>query len=124
MSVYVDGLVASVPTARWPFRYACHLWADTLAELHEMAGLIGLSRSWFQEGKGDGGASRARAVRNRWPHYDLTAGNRQQAVARGAVESSRRHAVKFRRNQDHTNKSREGKLLVQRRKRENARRRN
>ena len=85
MSVYVDELVASTPTAKWPYRRACHLYADTIGELHELAGLIGLSRSWFQNCR-----------RSNFPHYDLTAYKRQQAIARGAIEAGRWHLPKHR----------------------------
>jgi hypothetical protein len=52
MSVYVDNLVKTKTGRHWLSREACHLFADTLRELHECAGLIGLSRSWFQGHKG------------------------------------------------------------------------
>jgi len=52
---------------------ACHLTTDgPIDELHEFAGRIGLLRSWFQE--------HASA-----PHYDLTVGRREAALAAGAV---------------------------------------
>jgi hypothetical protein len=41
-----------------------------------MAGRLGLSRSWFQ-------------AKHDFPHYDLTAYARQQAVARGAIAVTR-----------------------------------
>jgi hypothetical protein len=82
MSVYVDPLREVHPKANWPYRRACHLFADTAEELHEMAGLIGLSRSWFQSRPG-------------FPHYDLTAYKRQQAGARGAIEVGREERAEF-----------------------------
>ncbi len=87
MSVYVDGLVAgsvSLLRGKWRFGESCQMYADTAAELHELAGLVGLSRSWFQDDPG-------------FPHYDLTPHKRQQAIARGAVPVDRRHAADFRR---------------------------
>ena len=51
----------------------CHMTADTLAELHEMAARIGLRRAWFQGN-----------------HYDLTPHRRKVALAAGAVECDRR----------------------------------
>ncbi len=49
-----------------------HLIADTLDELHEFAGRLGLRRDWYQ----DGG----------WiPHYDVSEGKREEAIAKGAV---------------------------------------
>jgi hypothetical protein len=94
MSVYVDDLAVTVPKADWPYRRACHMWADTRAELHEMAGLIGLSRSWFQG-------------RKHFPHYDLTAYKRQQAIARGAVAVDRQQLVDAIRQRQAGQKARE-----------------
>jgi len=79
MPVYVDPPFEAPPAMHWPYKRACHLYADTREELHEMAGLIGLSRSWFQD-------------RLDFPHYDLTVSKRQQAIARGAVATDREHA--------------------------------
>jgi hypothetical protein len=56
MSVYVDDLFPTQPKANWPYARACHMFGD-VAELHEMAGLIGLSRNWFQ-------------AKPAFPHYD------------------------------------------------------
>ena len=75
MSVYVDPLFNTPKMRNWPYKRACHMFADTLRELHEMAGLIGLSRSWFQ-------------ARHDFPHYDLTAWKRNQAIERGAPSPS------------------------------------
>lgn len=51
---------------------SCHMFADTLPELHEMAIVIGLKRAWFQKKSA--------------AHYDLTASRRKLAVENGAVE--------------------------------------
>jgi hypothetical protein len=64
MSVYVDELRTTPAKADWPYTRACHLFADRVEELHEMAGLIGVARSNFQP-------------RQDFPHYDLTAHKRQ-----------------------------------------------
>lgn len=82
MSVYVDRVFATTPGRRWPFTQACHMFADTEAELHHLAGVIGLRRSWFQPKKG-------------LPHYDLTAGRRRAAVRQGAIEVTRRQAAEW-----------------------------
>ena len=79
MSVYVDKLQETrikVSCGKWPYREFCHLTADTLTELHEMADKIGLKRSWFQPHRS-------------YPHYDLTKNKRAQAVKAGAVEQFR-----------------------------------
>lgn len=79
MAVYVDqitdykgsvkGYVGRV-SQHW-----CHMYADSLDELHEMAAKIGMKRSWFQEAH--------------WLHlchYDLVPSKRAKAVALGAIE--------------------------------------
>jgi hypothetical protein len=80
VSVYVDPLTACVPNASWPWRRSCHLFADTLEELHEFAALINLSRVWFQRHR-------------QCDHYDLTAGRRALAIQMGAISLSRRETV-------------------------------
>ena len=92
MPVYVDSLMQHGPgsyhgpgrdqAARVGARngdWWCHLFADTLDELHAFAERIGLLRSWFQ---GD--------------HYDLTPKRRAAAVAAGALEVDRRALAKRR----------------------------
>lgn len=71
MSVYVDS------PRNWGSRFngSCHMWADSLFELHEMARLLGLKREWFQK-------------RPNFPHYDLSPGKRAQALRLGAREFS------------------------------------
>ncbi|SOD42329.1 DUF4031 domain-containing protein [Nitrosovibrio sp. Nv4] len=62
--VYVDDMKA------WFGRMImCHMIADTEAELHEMAGRIGIAHRWYQ---GD--------------HYDISLSRRALAVAAGAAE--------------------------------------
>lgn len=57
---------------RWNHQW-CHLWADSLEELHAMAESIGMKREWFQDREG-------------FPHYDLVPARRGAAVKRGAIE--------------------------------------
>lgn len=83
MAVYVDPLTGCVPNHRWRWSQACHLYADTIEELHQFADHLGLRRSWFQHKPGH----------YRLPHYDLTPGMRRRAVQSGAVEQTRRVAV-------------------------------
>lgn len=71
MTVYVDD-IRVYPGAAKPFHAgSCHMTADTLKELHDMASRIGLKRAWFQDGK--------------MPHYDLTPARRVTALIAGAV---------------------------------------
>lgn len=79
MTVYVDELRRR-PTTIACFRAgSCHLTADSLDELHAFAARIGLRREWAQL-----------PPEHRIPHYDLTAGRREAAIAAGAVEVSAR----------------------------------
>ena len=64
VTVYVDDM-----RARLREHIMCHMIGDTEAELHDMAGRIGIARRWYQ---GD--------------HYDVTLDRRALAVALGARE--------------------------------------
>jgi len=72
MAVYVD-------ESKHPFgrMIMCHMIADTIAELHEMADRIGVHRKWFQS-------------RSAVPHYDICKSKRAKAVSLGAVELTSR----------------------------------
>lgn len=59
----------------------CHMLADTLDELHEMADRIGIQRNWFQN--------------ERTPHYDICQSKRVLAVQAGAVEIDRRKVAEL-----------------------------
>ena len=79
MAVYVD-------SANIPYRnmVMCHLIADTLPELHEMALKIGMKREWFQKDAS-------------FPHYDIPIFRKEKALKYGAIEVSRRElALKMR----------------------------
>ena len=83
VSVYVDALIVwGGDEAPRCFRHkpSCHLYADTLEELHAFALRIGMRRAWFQNHP---------TVK----HYDLTAPKRQKAIALGAIEHDRRQSV-------------------------------
>lgn len=77
--VYVDPLISCIPNAKWKWGKSCHMFADSIDELHAFAESMGLKRQWFQDG--------------RFPHYDLTEPKRIQAVGFGAKELDRREAV-------------------------------
>lgn len=57
----------------------CHMVADTLEELHEMATQLGLRR-WFQD-------------QARYPHYDISLTKRRKALTLGAVEVNERQIL-------------------------------
>lgn len=70
MTVYVD-------PSRWPYRgqLYCHVWADTVDELHRAAQAAGLKRDWFQQ-----------PPKASWEHYDCAPRIRAKLVAAGARE--------------------------------------
>jgi hypothetical protein len=79
--IFVDPLMACIPTAQWRWTRSCHLFAlphqgqtqeQAERELHLFAKGIGMRMSWYQ---GD--------------HYDLTPEKRERAVLAGAIEISR-----------------------------------
>jgi hypothetical protein len=82
MSVYVDPLLRHGGSAAFRWKESCHMYADTLEELHEMAVRIGMRRSWFQN-------------HSSMPHYDLVASRRVDAIMAGSIEHTRREMVDF-----------------------------
>lgn len=84
MPVYVDDMRASYGRMKM-----CHMLADSVAELLDMADKIGVDRKWFQ------------ALSH--PHFDIALSKRALAVAHGAIEVDRqgivaamkRHRAKF-----------------------------
>ncbi len=76
MTVYVDDPI-------WPYgrMKMCHMAADSIEELHEMADKIGIRRRWFQN-------------QPAFPHYDICKSKRQLAIEKGAVEVSARFLAK------------------------------
>ena len=75
MAVYVDRLC----DYGWRHGPSCHLIADSVEELIEFAGWIGLRPEWFQPKSS--------------PHFDLTADGRRAAVLMGAIELDNRAFV-------------------------------
>lgn len=80
MTTYVDD--ARIPFGRMT---VCHMTADSLDELHRMAGTLGLNREWFQD--------------RRIPHYDVSLSKRATAVRLGAVEVSTKQLVQMARTE-------------------------
>jgi len=84
MAVYVDP-VQPVPKSRnWRWKEACHLFADTMKELLEMAGRLGLAPGWLHPAKD-------------FPHFDLTPFKREQAVRLGALQVGIEKSIDYRR---------------------------
>jgi hypothetical protein len=81
MSVYVDPLMTCLKSRAWRWPKSCHMFADTVEELHAFAKRIGLRREWFQLTHGT------------FAHYDLNECRRIVAVRFGARELDRRAAV-------------------------------
>ena len=74
MSVHVEPLRNYGWIMRGHNVHSCHMTADTLEELHQMADKIGMKRSWFQSKKGS------------LPHYDLVRSRRILAIEHVAIE--------------------------------------
>jgi hypothetical protein len=81
MAVYVDNLMARIPSREWPFRFSCHLIADSVMELHNFARKLGLRLEWYQ-------------CHSIIPHYDLSPKKRAFALRIGALEISRQEMHK------------------------------
>ncbi len=71
MPVYIDH--AYLPFGRMKM---CHMIADTLEELHQMALAIGMKIDWFQP--------------TSFPHYDVCKKRRSKALELGAIEVTRK----------------------------------
>lgn len=82
MSVYIDQVRKWGGSASFRWKESCHMYADSLFELHAMAKAVGMKREWFQD-------------KPRLPHYDLTPGRRILALKHGAIEHSAKKMVAF-----------------------------
>lgn len=76
MTVYIDNMQASYRGMKM-----CHMVADTLEELHDMATKLGLRR-YFQE-----------PPKASKPHYDVSLTKKREALTRGAIEGTRHDMV-------------------------------
>ncbi len=83
--VYVGEMFVTIPSSIWPYKAACHLFADSVNELHSFAQRLKLKRSWFQAHK-------------RLNHYDLTTNKRRLAIREGATQVDRKTEVLHYRN--------------------------
>lgn len=81
---YVDDLKQCRPVdesgGRWRWRNYCHLFSDSLDDLHAHAAALGLKRAYFQDLPG-------------FPHYDLTKTKRALAIKNGAQKITTREMV-------------------------------
>lgn len=84
MAVYVDPAV-------WPFgnMVMCHMWADTIEELFDMADKIGVQRKWLQRPED----VPLPGMKASWVHFDIAKSKRALAVRHGAVETDRYGAI-------------------------------
>ncbi len=82
MSVYVDPLFSHSGSDTFKWKESCHMYADTLEELHSMALKIGMKLSWFQN-------------KESLQHYDLVASRRKLAIRYGAISHNRQQLVDF-----------------------------
>jgi hypothetical protein len=80
--VYVDPLCQNGWVLRGRSTTNCHMFADDINELHELATRIGMKIEWFQDD-------------SKLPHYDLTPSRRAAAILAGAKEVTRRQLVEF-----------------------------
>jgi len=81
MAVYVDDMHQTA-MGNYGRMKMCHMLADTVPELHEMADKIGIKRKWYQGPP---------VTIN--PHYDICMSKRKEAVECGAKEITMREAV-------------------------------
>jgi hypothetical protein len=86
MTVYVDDM-----RANFGRMIMCHMMADSLEELHDMAEKIGMKRKWFQN-------------HPKYPHYDVSLTRRKLAIEYGAQEITSKDLVKMMRRRKDGNK--------------------
>lgn len=75
MAVYIDKA-----NIKYRNMIMCHMIADSLEELHQMADIIGIQRKWFQKNAS-------------FPHYDICLKKKNIALKNGAIEVNRRELV-------------------------------
>lgn len=82
MTVMVDRLSMCLPNIKWKGNEYCHLFADSVTELHLFAEKLGLKGERFQD-------------YSKLPHYDLTNDMRIKAIKIGAIEVGRKEVVEY-----------------------------
>lgn len=87
MTVYVDELKVTPPfidSRKWPYKYYCHMVADTVSELLNFAEtILEINTKWFQHNE-----------REWLAHFDLTKSLRDRAIRNGALEITSKEWVK------------------------------
>jgi hypothetical protein len=84
VSVYVDNMRRPATVGRIRGRWS-HLTADTVEELHELAGQIGLKPEWFQARCKYGSCPAVDGVCAHF-HYDVVDAKRAEAITCGAKD--------------------------------------
>lgn len=87
VTVYVDDVRLSFGNM-----IMCHMWADTLDELLEMADRIGVQRKWIQ---GHPQLSFGKHKNASWVHFDIALSKKQMAINYGAVLTDRYGPVAY-----------------------------
>lgn len=77
MPVYIDRV-----NIRYGRMIMCHMIADSLEELHEMADRIGIQRKWLQD-----------STNTSFPHCDISLTKKKLALQAGAIECDRNTCV-------------------------------
>ena len=82
LEIYVDALMPTQRSRRWPFDASCHCFHrhHNLEALERFVLGIGCQIHWLDHTPG-------------FPHFDLTPGMRIKAVRAGAIEITRHHLV-------------------------------
>ena len=84
MPVYVDDMEADFGRMKM-----CHMWADTLDELLEMAVTIGVQRKWLQQ-----------PPKASWVHFDIAKSKKALAIKAGAIQTDKFGPVEFEAQRD------------------------
>lgn len=79
MTVFVDDV-----RHRFGNMVMCHMWADNLDELLQMADRIGVQRKWLQ-----------RPPKASWRHFDISLSKKALAIAAGAVLTDKYGPLEF-----------------------------
>lgn len=79
MSIYVDDVANKFGNMTM-----CHMWADSLEELLEMADKIGVQRKWLQQ-----------PPKASWVHFDIALSKKKLAIENGAILTDKYGSLEF-----------------------------